>query len=459
MTSAITLPLWIVVLGALALALMIIERALLPSARWVLRRRLQKGFSELNKRLQLQVQPLTLTRRQVLVDRLIYDPQIMAAVQDEADAEGVPREVIAEQAAKYAREIVPAFLPVMYFGFGIRFARFIAQTLYRVRLGHTEEAALGEIDPNATVVFVMNHRSNLDYLLVTYLAADRTHLSYAVGEWARVWPLKLVVRAMGAFFIRRRSRNPLYRKVLARYVQMATEGGVTQAVFPEGGLSRDGRVGQAKLGFLSYLVEGFDMAASRDVVFVPVAMNYDRVLEDRILIAAQTDAQGRPRFRAGALSSAGFFFKLVWLRLRGKYHRFGYASVSFGHPVSLRGFLEAPGREDAIAELGAALMAEVGRVVPVLPVSLMATVLQEADGPLPEAELRSRALALKDSFVAAGGHFHLPRDDFDYAVDAGLRLLRKRRVLVEREGVWSIAAGEEAVLSYYANTIEHLPRA
>ena len=175
------------------------------------------------------------------------------------------------------------------------------------------------------------------------------------------------------------------------------------------------------------------MAASRDVVFVPLAMNYNGVLEDRILIAAQTDAQGRPRFRAGALSSAGFFFKLVWLRLRGKYHRFGYASVSFGHSVSLRTFL---------GELGAALMGEVGRVVPVLPVSLMATVLQEAVEPLAEAELRARTLALKDSFVAAGSHFHLACDDFENAVDAGLRLLRKRRVPLEREVVWSIAAGE-----------------
>ena len=43
---------------------------------------------------------------------------------------------------------------------------------------------------------------------------------------------------MGGYFIRRGSRNALYRRVLARYVQMATEEGTTQAMFPEGGLSR-----------------------------------------------------------------------------------------------------------------------------------------------------------------------------------------------------------------------------
>ena len=86
----------------------------------------------------------------------------------------------------------------------------------------------------------MNHRSNMDYVLVTWLAAERSALSYAVGEWARVWPLSRLIKAMGAYFIRRRERDDLYRRVLARYVGMATDGGVTQAVFPEGWLSLTG---------------------------------------------------------------------------------------------------------------------------------------------------------------------------------------------------------------------------
>jgi glycerol-3-phosphate O-acyltransferase len=143
------------------------------------------------------------------------------------------------------------------------------------------------------VIFVMNHRSNMDYVLVTWLAAERSALAYAVGEWARVWPLRSLVRAMGGYFIRRRHNNALYRKVLARYVQMATEAGVTQAVFPEGGLSRTGGLGRPKLGLLSYLLDGFEPGASRDVVFVPVALNYDRVMEDRNLIAAQESGDAR----------------------------------------------------------------------------------------------------------------------------------------------------------------------
>ena len=83
----------------------------------------------------------------------------------------------------------------------------------------------------------MNHRSNMDYVLVAFLAAERVALSYAVGEGARVWPLQQLIRSMGAYFVRRDSREPLYRKVLARYVHMAVAGGLaglytSAAVYP-----------------------------------------------------------------------------------------------------------------------------------------------------------------------------------------------------------------------------------
>jgi glycerol-3-phosphate O-acyltransferase len=99
-------------------------------------------------------------------------------------------------------------------------------------------------------VFVMNHRSNMDYVLATVLAAPRAAFSYAASEWARVWPLQSLVRAMGAYVVRRDSGDLLQRRALRRYMQMATTGGVTQAVFAKGGLSRVERLRRPKLGLL-----------------------------------------------------------------------------------------------------------------------------------------------------------------------------------------------------------------
>ena len=143
---------------------------------------------------------------------------------------------------------MPAFNAYLYFRIGYWIGRKVAQGLYRVRLGFVDTEALKTVPENATVVFVMNHRSNMDYILAGYLAADQAALSYAVGEWARIWPLAALIRSMGAYFVRRNSKDELYRRVLERYIAMATQAGVPQAVFPEGGLTRDGLMREPRLG-------------------------------------------------------------------------------------------------------------------------------------------------------------------------------------------------------------------
>ena len=232
----------------------------------------------------------------------------------------------------------------------------------------------------------------MDYVLVTYLVSESSALSYAVGEWARVWALQSLIRAMGGYFVRRDSSNALYRKVLARYVHMATTSGVAQAVFPEGGLTRDGSLRPPKLGLLSYMVSGFDPNGPRDIVFVPVGINYDRVLEDRVLTAAASTPKGeRPRFAFNPLVLTGWLGRACGSACRGNWHRYGYACVSFGAPMSLRAYTGARGidfralpeseRFAEIERLGQQLMEAVGRVVPALPVSLVATAVQAAGEP------------------------------------------------------------------------------
>ncbi|MEM1300783.1 MAG: 1-acyl-sn-glycerol-3-phosphate acyltransferase [Pseudomonadota bacterium] len=454
MWETVEVPVWAVWLVAVLAVVGLLDRVITPSLRWVFRRRVHRAIDRLNEKLQVRIQPFKLTRRQVLIDRLVHDPEVLAEMDAHMAEEGKPREVVVSEVERYAREIVPAFSAYAYFAVGARASRWIAQALYRVRLGAFDDVALRSVDPQATVVFVMNHRSNVDYLLVTYLASTQSALSYAVGEWARVWPLSRIIRAMGAYFIRRRSRNALYRKVLARYVRMATDAGVTQAIFPEGGLSRDGKLAPPKLGLLSYIVDGFDPAI-RDVVFVPVGLNYDRVLEDRILIGTDGAPGDAARFRVSPWTACGYITRLAWLRLTGRLYRFGYACVSFGAPLSLAEFM-AEGAEDPVAALGEELSRRIGDVVPVLPVSLIARVMLGQDGPISAIDLKLRAAEELAELHAAGAHSHIPRSDLDYAVEVGLRMLILRGVVVETAAGLRFADADEALLAYYANAIEHL---
>ena len=452
MTSPVTLPLWLFVLILLFAAVTFASHFLFPSVRWYLRRRLEHAVSQLNQRLDRPIQPFKLARRMDTVRRLIYDPEVAKAIAEHAKSNNVREDVAFETAERYAREIVPGFSAFTYFSFAIRAARFLSQSLYRVRLVQPNEDALAAIPENATVIFVMNHRSNMDYVLVTWLAAERSALAYAVGEWARVWPLRALVRAMGGYFIRRRYNNPLYRKVLARYVQMATEAGVTQAVFPEGGLSRTGALGKPKLGLISYILDGFQPGQSRDVVFVPVAINYDRVMEDRNLIEAQQN--GSRAFRFSIRPIYRYLRRQTWLRLTGKFHRYGYAAVCFGEPLSLTVFLGQP-RPDQPKALGEELMVRIAQAMPVTPVPLVSHAL--VNGATTRAALEKDVAARIAAARARGATIHIPRDDLDYTIEAGLRALTERRfITIDAAGTLTTNEPGQRMAAYYAASVAHL---
>jgi glycerol-3-phosphate O-acyltransferase len=463
----ITLPLWLFIVLALLAAWAALERVMVPSVRWVLRQRTNRVIEEINTRLSIEIPHFNLTKRQVLIDRLTYDPRVLEAAEAYAREHAMPREVAVARVHRYAREIVPAFNAYLYFRIGYWAARRLARFLYRVRLGYSDEAGLAGIARGSTVVFVMNHRSNMDYVLVGYLASKRAALSYAVGEWARVWPLQALIRSMGAYFVRRNSGDELYRRVLERYVWMATSAGVTQAVYPEGGLSRDGRLRRPKLGLLDYILRAFDPAGERDVVFIPVGINYDRTLEDRTLLL---DLQPQ-RPKSGAAAAVGralrFAGRNLLLMARNRWHRFGYACVNFGTPLSMRAWcaehridvhaMEKDARHAAVEALGAELMRAVGAVVPVVPVSLVATVfVRDPSAALSELELKTRVGELMAALEAGGARVYIPRRDMDYAVTVGLRMLTLRHLVRETDGLFSAAPEEMQVLQYYANSIAHL---
>ncbi len=156
--------------------------------------------------------------------------------------------------------------------------------------------------------------------------------------------------------------------------------------------------------------------------------------------------------------------------LRGRWFRFGYACVNFGGLISARDWLaihadpaggdlrglDKDQRFEIVGRLARDVMAEIARLIPVLPVSLIATVLLEADRPLDELELKVRASDLVAHFEKRGAKLYLPRGDRDYAFHVGLRMLALRHLVEESDGLFVAAATERPLLAYYSNAIAHL---
>ncbi|MCP4902759.1 MAG: glycerol-3-phosphate acyltransferase [bacterium] len=465
MTGYIEVPVALFILLIVFAAVATLDRLLVPSVRWFVRRRVNRVLEEVSEHLQLKIEPFKLTKREVLIDRLMYDKEVIEAAEAHAVEQNMPREVVMAKIERYAREIVPAFNAYFYFRIGTWLARKVARLLYRVRLGSVDNENLSSIDPKSTVVFVMNHRSNMDYVLVGYLAASQTALSYAVGEWARVWPLQALIRSMGAYFVRRRSRKPLYRCVLSRYIHMATEGGVTQAMFPEGGLTRDGLLREPKKGLLDYMLRSFDPDGERDLVFVPVGLNYDRVLEDRTLLLDLEPQGNRPSTAQAVGTTFRFVARNMSQMLLGRWHRFGYVCVNFGAPISMREHWKKKrlrpdqlSEEERFVEVGVIaeeLMSEVGAVIPVVPVSVVARVFENDGKGMTEFELKAASQQVLHELESRGVPIYIPREDREYAILVGLRMLTLRHVVVERGGLLSPVPEEKELLDYYANSIAH----
>jgi len=467
MSADITISLWVFLLLVLVAAIAILDRILIPSTRWFLRRRINRVIDEIGTRLDIEIRPFQLTKRQVLIDRLAYDPSVLEAIKAYAAAHNMPMEMVQNKATTYAREIVPSFNAYLYFRIGYWIAKKVARMLYRVRVGLFKEGHYANIDPESTVVFVMNHRSNMDYVLVAFLAAERTTLSYAVGEWAKIWPLQMLIRAMGAFFVRRKSGNPLYRRVLERYIHMATREGVCQAVFLEGGLSRDGCLNAPKLGLVDYMVRQFNPSTDRDIVFIPVGINYDRAIEDRSLLRALEPEAEKRSWWFVCRTTTRFILRSLVLMVLSRWRRYGFACVNFGTPLSVKsycqkhdvnfGHLERSQRFPEIEKMCRQLMDAVAEVIPVLPVSLVSTVfLEHAHEEMNVLEVEQYSKQLLDELKTKGAPIlessHSARGK---AIADAVDLMLLRGMIEATGEGFKAASGEERLLAYYANAIVH----
>jgi glycerol-3-phosphate O-acyltransferase len=238
-------------------------------------------------------------------------------------------------------------------------------------------------------------------------------------------------------------------------------------VYPEGGLTVDGKLRPLRLGLLDYMLKSFDPQGERDLVFVPVGINYDRVLEDRTLLARRDAGAPRRGFVYALYRTLAFIARNCRLMVTGRWHRFGYACVNFGRPLSMRIWIAGRGidfrslsdteRHREVERVAQAVMDTVARVIPVLPVSLVATVFVRDPGAgLSELELKSEVYELIRRLEAAGAHIYVPRGDLDYAVSVGLRMLTLRRIVREEEGLYRGNPADRDLLAYYANAIETL---
>jgi glycerol-3-phosphate O-acyltransferase len=210
-----------------------------------------------------------------------------------------------------------------------------------------------------------------------------------------------------------------------------------------------------------------DPAFTRDIWLVPVAINYDRVLEDRSLIRELVEAGRRPGRLSQLMTVSRYVVWNVGRMLTGRLKRYGRVAVNFGTPRSVRdwlatapaGVLEWPKerRLHELDRLAREMMDRIGAIVPVTPLPLAAAALLSfgqtaiSRPALLERmdQLRERLRDVNAKVVRGGAGI---ADIWDRA----WRMLKLRHLVVEDGASLFVLPGGRPLLEYYANSIAHL---
>ncbi|MGM0953682.1 MAG: glycerol-3-phosphate 1-O-acyltransferase PlsB [Pseudomonadota bacterium] len=406
-----------------------------------------------------------LSHRRTLVAGLIRTQAVRDAIRETANKDDISPEKARIRAYKYADEIA-ASMSIVTIRVMERLLSWLWNRLYKGIAINNIEVAREAAQDNA-VVYVPCHRSHIDYLLLSYVLYRNglmpPHIAAGINlNMPIVGP---ILRRGGAFFMRRSFRdNPLYAAVFNEYMHVMFTRGYSVEYFIEGGRSRTGRMLQPRAGMLSMTVRSFLRDPRKPIVFVPVYIGYEKVMEGRSYLG---ELRGKKKQKESVLGLAKTARKLR--------SSFGKVSVNFGEPIQLAGVLddthdnwrnEAYTAEhrpswlpDVVSELAGRVASNINAAVAVNPIGMAATALLGTERmAMDEGQLIRlmdqyanllRAYPYADTVTLPEGS---GRDWLAYCEGMGLVIRQPQKL-----GDIIALEGRNAILmTYYRNNIQHL---
>ena len=360
--------------------------------------------------------------------------------------------------------------------YDVRYVKLMAQGLNlvfnRIYDGiAVDEASLGEVieaSRRGPLIFCPSHRSHIDYLVLSFVLWQHriTPPHIAAGANLAFFPLGTIFRRCGAFFLRRTYRDdPLYAAVLRAYVSELIRQGVAIEFFLEGTRSRSGKFLPPKFGVLSMLVDAWRGGAREDLSFVPISIDYERIIEAP---AYARELEGGDK-RAEDLTA-------LLRTTRVLRSRYGRVHLQFGTPLSLSRLAAEAGLPQSLApqshapwrrqitRLGYRILHNVAGVGSVTATGLVATVLLGHPGRgMAQGLLLRRgdeAVAfLADQSVRLSDAIAGPDTRVSAILEAVQKLVDEGRVVIDRAGrqdmepIYRVPEGQRVGLDFHKNSL------
>ena len=405
-----------------------------------------------------------LPNRQAMFNKLLQQPVILAAIEDEAKSKNISKEKAYKEAEKILDEIAAN---VSYEGLRMadRFLRWLWNKLYQgIDVENADRVRKLALEGHE-IVYVPCHRSHIDYLLLSYVLYHQglvpPHI--AAGINLNFWPVGGMFRRGGAFFIRRTFKgNRLYSTIFREYLAELFHRGYSVEYFIEGGRSRTGRLLAPKTGMMSMTLQALQQQQTRPISVVPVYVGYEHVLEVDTY-AKELRGAAKEKENAGLV-----------LRVIKKLRNLGKGYVNFGEPITLSNYLnqhfpewKAP-LEDrpqwfnkAVDAVSHQVMVNINKAAAVNAMNLTGTALLSSRQRALSREQLLEQLASYQQFlqnVPYSDDVVIPTEKPEIMLDHVLSLDRVG-ILVEKDNFGEIVRLERSsavLMTYYRNNIQHL---
>lgn len=399
--------------------------------------------------------------RGFLIKKTMKDPMLQSFLRSysvEKD-EGLERlETVAHKHLdQIASDLSPSFIGFMY-----KSLTWVFNNIYDgLDVGESGIQAVKEMARNGSVVYVPCHKSHFDYLILSYCLFQHwmSVPVVAAGINLAFFPMGSILRKGGAFFMKRTFKNnPLYAHTFAAYVRTILQERIPMEFFIEGTRSRSGKLMLPKKGLLSMIIQGWESGVTRDVIFVPVYMGYDTVVEESSYIQEMKGAV-KEKENLWQLIKAGNVLK----------NRYGKVYVRFAKPFSMNDFMkgkisyskmDSDEKEELYETVAGEIISSIYQQTVVTPFSILSCVITSYDSAIEENVLREGFHTFLDYLTYLGCNRSGALIDEQKAFDEAYALLKTKHLITldepdsEEESVLLHAEGEKRIhLEYYKNTI------
>jgi glycerol-3-phosphate O-acyltransferase len=406
------------------------------------------------------------SHRRTLIGKILNEPTVKSAIEAESLSKKVNFDKAEATARRYLMEIASDYSYQMIRVYEI-LLNWLWNRLYDgVRIYGADR--LDGLARDKTIVYVPCHRSHIDYLLLSYVVLQQGRMlpHVAAGANLNMPVVGGLLRRGGAFFLRRSFKgNDLYAAVFNEYLHSLIKQGFPIEYFVEGGRSRTGRTLPAKGGMVSMTIRSFLRDPGRPLVFVPVYIGYEKIIEQRGYLNELRGGKKEKESLVGVLKT-----------LKALKERYGQVHLHFGQPIDLQEHLDEVNpswREQrligdekpdwlfkATDSLGRKIVTSINASAVVTPLSLLAlTLLATPKLAMDEQQLLAAMKVVSRLFVneaalQTGAGFDIAIDGAG-VVTKGIELGYLKRIDHPMGAVISATDNGGALLAYFRNNVLH----